>query len=139
MREFIENSHAEEERLRVAASVDPGEGKPPRAKRIDRAYYTRIRQSEDQDWELVTTQNISQSGIFFRYDRPLDVGSELFLSLALPALLDPVYCQGTIVRVEDQTLDESDAESYRIGVRFSGLSKLATEALREYGEKHGRN
>jgi hypothetical protein len=119
--------------------VDPNEGKPPRAKRVDRSYYTRICEKEDQDWELVDVQNISASGVLFSYGRPLDVGSELFFSIALPLLLDPVDCRGTVVRVVDQTPDGSDVKSYGIGVSFSGLGEPAAEALREYGEKYGRN
>jgi hypothetical protein len=139
MREFLENCHVEAERVREEAGVNPSEGKPPRAKRVDRSYYTRIRENEDQDWELVKVQNISESGISFRYDRLLDVDSELLFSIALPLLLDLVDCRGTVVRVEDQTPDDAEVKSYGIGVCFSGMDESVAKALREHSEKHGRN
>lgn len=76
-----------------------------RAPRIERPFTVRICEklsAEEPRWNIVTTKNISVSGVLFNYDRFLKPGSRLNFRISLPGC-DPVECEGEVVRNVEST------------------------------------
>lgn len=138
MREFFGREQAALEASNPSSPFpEPEGGFPPRAKRIERQYITRIQQEGHEKWELVPVQNISSSGIKLNYSDPLEIGAELSFQITLPFLLFPVSCHGKIVRVEDQTRPGALVKVFGIGVIFSSLDETLCQQLDDYADQVG--
>ena len=77
-----------------------------RAKRIERNFFTRIRihhsnldQESSTKWDIVTTQNLSSSGILFNYNQKIPVNTILEFKISFP-FDDDVHCLGVVRRIE---------------------------------------
>jgi len=112
--------------------------KKQRARRIDRAYVTRIQKEHNGAWEQVSVRNISESGILFNYGQVFQTGRELSFSITFPFSATPVTCRGKVVRAKDESRGAA-IKTYTIGVTFSGLPEAARIGLRAAGEQIGRD
>lgn len=71
----------------------------------------------------VWSEDFSQGGIFLSSDVPVKVGTMLYLSFVLPGHKRPVRVTGEVVRIAGEN---------GMGIRFVGLSDLATKRLEEF-------
>ena len=71
-----------------------------RAKRIARKFVLRVAlfSKEPLAWSYVTIRNLSSSGIFFSYDRPIEMGQSLVFKIDFPDRI--LECVGRVTRVE---------------------------------------
>ena len=74
-----------------------------RARRFPLTLPIRCRRAGDEGWLDGVTINISSSGVLFRTSAPLDVDTQVEMSIALgesPAPEGELRCDGLIVRIE---------------------------------------
>jgi len=95
------------------ADIGRSEGDRPRATRFNLRLPIRYRASGETTWGQGTTENISRSGVLFRAERALRVGTEVDMSFALPVEMtgqpkSEVSCRGQVVRVQPDTDDRSN-------------------------------
>lgn len=81
--------------------------------------YVRVWKSNTPEWKFDSV-NLSESGVYFETDAPLDEGAEVQLRLDMPMEITgdataEWLCTGKIVRV--QPVDSSGA-AWGVGVRF---------------------
>src|SRR5438034_7878144 len=87
----------------------------PRAQRFQIAMPVLWRSLEDREWTEAVSVNASRSGVLFRCDQLLEVGTEIELILALswesaaPVEAADVMCSGRIVRAETGGADDNSA------------------------------
>jgi hypothetical protein len=77
----------------------------PRAARFNLRIRIRYRASGEEGWGEGTTENISRSGVLFRAERQLGVGTPVDMAFVLPVEIlgeaaAEVSCHGRIVRLE---------------------------------------
>jgi hypothetical protein len=87
--------------------------KPPRATRHVLQVPLRFRPAGHSDWRDGLTENISQSGVLFRSDLPVNPQTELELLLSLgsgnPDGAATLLCRGRVVRTEPARGDDPRA------------------------------
>ena len=69
---------------------------------------------------LFTTENVSGAGILFRSRDPFKIGSLMNLNIHLPDRVNPIPCEGKVVRTH---ISEGDASAYDIGVAFTKMNE----------------
>ena len=74
---------------------------------------------------LLTTKNISGSGILFQSRDPLKIGTLLNLNIHLPDRINPIPCEAKVVRTN---LSE-EATSYDIGIAFIKMAETDKKEL----------
>lgn len=77
----------------------------PRERRLRHQVPVQFRERGSGEWIDGASENISRSGLLLCSSTPLEIGSELELTLVMPAELTgdksaQVICEGTLVRVE---------------------------------------
>ncbi len=75
---------------------------------------------------LLTTENVSGSGILFRSQEALPVGSLMNLNIHLPDQMNPIPCEGRVVRAETV---KNDPSSFNIGVSFTRIADADKKQL----------
>lgn len=78
-------------------------------------------------FEVGKTDNISASGVLFRYDKPLDIGKAIHVSFLSPNSFEIFSLDALVVRVEI-TLDNQ----YDIGVSFYNMTEDDKKRLNYY-------
>ncbi len=117
-----------------------------RARRIQRKFITKIRiyqgksQSIDSsNWNLVTTRNLSSSGILFNYNQKIPMGTILEFSMTLP-FADNVHCLGKVRRIEKEQPAKTGIQKipvYGIAANFMNLDRFIKESLESFAKKFG--
>lgn len=71
-----------------------------RATRIPRRFILRVAIFTRQPlaWSHVTIKNLSSSGIYFAYERPVEIGQVLAFKIDFPGRV--IECMGQVVRVD---------------------------------------
>lgn len=73
--------------------------------------------------------NVSQGGLAFDYDRPVERHVKLRLQVSLPGQPDPLMLTGST-----RWCHCVDAETYRVGVRFDPFDRDTTFDFRQWAE-----
>ena len=108
-----------------------------RHKRIKRSFVVRMRRNDLEKWVLVSTQNVSASGLFFTHPIPFNIGEKVSLSIVLPFLDAPAICYGEVVRATDETAPGATVKQHGVAVRFESLDEEVRDGLLKYAERFG--
>jgi len=72
-------------------------------------------------WDIVTTCDLGAGGMFFNYDKPVEIGTRIQLRLISPFKDAPINCVGSVVR--NEKVDSYKYSSiYRIAAQFESIS-----------------
>ena len=117
-----------------------------RARRIQRKFITKIRIYQDKsrpddspNWNLVTTRDLSSSGIFFNYDQKIPIGTILEFNMTLP-FAENVHCLGKVRRIEKEAPAKTSIQKipvYGIAAHFINLDRFIRESLESFAKKFG--
>ncbi len=117
-----------------------------RARRIQRKFITKIRiyqgtskPDDSSNWNLVTTRDLSSSGILFNYNQKIPMGTILEFSMTLP-FAENVHCLGKVRRIEKEQPAKAGLQKipvYGIGVHFINLDRFIKESLESFAKKFG--
>lgn len=108
-----------------------------RDQRVSRKFSVRVSESisdENPRWDIVTTQNISASGILFSYNHYVEMGARLRLKIALP-ICGAVECVGEVVRNvmgKPCGFGRSEPVVCAVAVVFCDISEENQRMLREF-------
>jgi hypothetical protein len=76
-------------------------------KRIKKNFVARFRlknvnehTDRQQDWQMVTTQNLGAGGVLFNYDKEIPVDSIIDMLINFPQIKNPVSCIGRVLRID---------------------------------------
>jgi len=77
-----------------------------RYKRIRKNFVAKFRLKCDrsgiesaENWEMVTTHDLSAGGVLFNYDKEISVGSLVDMFINFPQVKTPINCVGKILRI----------------------------------------
>jgi hypothetical protein len=86
--------------------------------RVDRRFIASVAKDSHSDlkWDVVSVLNLSASGLYFIFDKPIKSGDRLHVKLHFFDRI--IECVGKVVRPE--VPDEADFKS--VAVHFQGLS-----------------
>lgn len=88
--------------------------------RIERSYilsYQVITEDPAGDGQITTTRNISENGLSFECEEPINLSTAIVLKIKIPALEKVLEVLGTVVRTEKIEKEEK----YVIGLQFSHI------------------
>ena len=117
-----------------------------RARRIQRKFITKIRiyqrkskPDDSSNWNLVTTRDLSSSGIFFNYNQKIPIGTILEFNMTLP-FADNLHCLGKVSRIEKEPPVKKGIQKipiYGIAANFINLDRFIRESLESFAKKFG--
>lgn len=110
----------------MSVPEEPSGSEQRRAKRINRRFVLRVAvfSKEPLAWSHVMIRNLSSSGIYFAYERPIQVGQMLVFKVDFPDRI--IECLGMVVRVESGP----GGLFSNVAAKFQGMG----EAERDYIE-----
>jgi len=85
-------------------------------------------------WDVVTMQNLSESGILFTSTEKLPLGAMFEFNISSPFNPDPVHCIGQVVRVEEKQsskISVAQISVYSIAVLFKNIDADKQEAIKK--------
>ena len=102
-----------------------------RYKRIAKTFMSRIRFNcrgrglvgANGCWDMVTIRDIGAGGMLFNYDRPLQAGTKIALSIIFPFKDMPINCAGTVLRSERVDINRY-SPICRIAAQFERIGKV---------------
>ncbi len=97
--------------------------------RIERSYilsYKVVTEDPAGEEQVTTTQNISETGLSFECDEPINLSTSIVLKIKIPALEKVLEVLGTVVRTEK--IDQQ--EKYVVGLQFLHLDSKTRNLLR---------
>lgn len=105
----------------------------PRERRLRHRVPVQFRPCESDAWSEATSENISRSGLLFRYSSALAVGTRLELVFEMPEELAghcpaQAICSGSIVRVTADTSLRKQKQSFLIGFSVDHCELRARQA-----------
>lgn len=103
------------------------------AKRIHKRFILRaaVFGEEPKRWSYVTILNLSSSGAYFTFDRPVPVGALLYFKIDFPDRV--VECMGRVRRASDG----SEGKFQNIGATFEGISAENKRYINEFVDMNG--
>jgi c-di-GMP-binding flagellar brake protein YcgR len=84
-----------------------------------------------QDWQMVTTQNLSAGGVLFNYDKDIPEGSIIDMLINFPQIKNPVNCTAKVLRI-DKT---SPSSLLRIAANFIEISHEDQQQINRAAEE----
>lgn len=109
-------------------SLDSSYDDQRRARRINRKFILRVAvfTKEPLTWSHVTIRNLSSTGIYFSYDRPVEMGQMLVFKVDFPDRL--VQCMGMVVRIERGP----GGLFSNVAARFQGMDAAESEYIERF-------
>lgn len=98
------------------------------SKRLQRRFILRAAIFGDKPlhWSYVTIHNISPSGIFFTFDRPVKVGHLLHFKVDFPDRV--LECMGRVRRL----VNTASSTMWNVGANFEGISAENREYIENF-------
>jgi hypothetical protein len=107
-------------------------------KRIKKNFVARFRLKNvnehtdcQQDWQMVTTQNLGAGGVLFNYDKEIPVGSIIDILINFPQIKNPVNCIGRVLRI-DKT---GSSALIKIAANFIDISQQDQQEISKAAEE----
>ena len=107
-----------------------------RAKRIKRPFLVNVRalQKESKSekspgWDMVIVRDLSSSGISFKFNKEIALGTDLEFNIRLPISAEPLYCRGLVWRVDKESIKTTAGHIYIIAAHFTEMDSDKKEAI----------
>jgi c-di-GMP-binding flagellar brake protein YcgR len=104
-------------------------------KRISRHFILRFRAHQDDGqkggWEVVTVDDLSAGGALINFEKELEIGSVLDITITVPLVNEPIRCLAKVLRVQKP----ANALICRIAVAFLELSEKDREIMKTLAAK----
>ncbi len=93
---------------------------------------------EEADF-ISQTQNLSQSGAFFRIKKAIPTMTHLAITLLIPSIgkrktTKKILCNGVVVRCEPIT-PQNPAGEHQIGIYFTGMKEADRKTLMQFAQQ----
>lgn len=74
-------------------------------------------------WKASRTIDLSGGGLCLHMVEPVDLGARVMLDIRLPGQKEPVYAEGSVVRMEEEA--QARPARYQAGVQFTRIAESA--------------
>ncbi|MDD5772104.1 MAG: PilZ domain-containing protein [bacterium] len=113
------------------------------AKRIKRSFTARFRVltsnfEDSTKWNIVSIIDLSSSGVFFKHNEDIPIGSAIELNISLPFVNRPAHCLARVCRVDDDKQFKAGLKKipvYGIAAPFEIMDEDIKEAIDNFAEK----
>lgn len=112
------------------------------AKRIKRSFTARFRVLDSSlfdpaKWNIVTIIDLSSSGVFFKHNEDIPIGSGIELNISLPFIDKPANCLGRVCRVDEDKKYKAGLKKipvYGIAAHFEIIDDDIKQAIDDFAE-----
>jgi len=92
----------------------------------------------ERDWDMLTLDNLSASGIGFRHTHDIDYGQQIVMNIIFPAVSDlPIPIIARVVRSK-QVVHSAVYFTYSVGAQFVAMDNKTRHRIRENIEEFYR-
>jgi c-di-GMP-binding flagellar brake protein YcgR len=107
-------------------------------KRIKKNFIARFRLKNDvsaisdtNNWEMITTQNLSAGGLLFNYDKEIQIRSIIDMFINFPQIKTPVNCVSRVLRIDKG----SSSSLIKVAANFINISENDKQAINKAAEE----
>lgn len=110
-------------------------------KRIDKPFIMNVRVKPEEakeaayeDWDLVDVKNLGAGGVYFYYNKDLEVGSVVDLKIDLSEFTSPITCAGKAIRIKKH----QRSSIYDVVIEFTEIDGQVKDAINKAVEESHR-